>query len=216
MSKDFPLSRREALVLGGLLGTGALVAVASRRLVPVGPDIGRTPVVDAILADRNAPVGGNPDGDVTLNVWTDFNCPACRRSHVDMMSAVAMDGRTRIIFRDWPIFGEDSEDAARLAIAAAPQGLYALVHSQLMRGGRANAGAAEAAVAAAGGDVKRLRADLEARLSIINGMLARHATEGFALGLGGTPGHLIGTILVKGARSQRDFTHAIRLARKTD
>lgn len=209
------VTRREALALGGLVGVGALVLTGVRRLQPVGPDIGRTPVVDAIQSDRMAPVGGNRQGDVALHVWTDFNCPACRRSHGEMMAAVAEDGSTRIVFRDWPIFGADSEEAASHAIASDIQGLYEPVHTRLMQGGRANAGAAEAAVAAAGGDVDRLRADLAARLPIVNGMLARHAREGFALGLGGTPGHLIGTILMKGARHERDFRRAIRQARDT-
>lgn len=209
-----PVSRREALVLGGLLGGGALTVAAARRFAAVGPDIGLTQVVKDILADDLAPVGGNPRGDVTLVVWTDFNCAACRKAHPVMMAAVRADRRTRILYRDWPIFGADSRDAARLAIAAHPQGLYERVHSRLMQGGRATADAAVAAVAAEGGDIDRLRTDLAARDPIIAGMLARHAMEGFALGLGGTPGHLVGTLLVKGARSQREFTRAITQARR--
>lgn len=217
MSRRAPVvTRREALVLGGLLGAGGLTVVAARRFAPVGPDIGMTEVVKAIYADTQAPVGGNPDGDVRFMVWTDFNCPACRRSHLDMMAAVIADGKVRLVFRDWPIFGADSTAAARLAIAAGWQepGLYQRIHSRLMRGGRANAGAAEHAIAREGGDVARARAEAQALSLRLDHMLARHANEGFALGLGGTPGHLIGTRLVKGARGQREFTRAIRQARR--
>ncbi len=213
MTKPPVVSRRELAVLGGLLGVGTVAILAARRLAPLGPVVGMTPVVAAIYADRQAPVGGNPRGDVTLFVWTDFNCPACRRSHPDMLAAVQADGGTRLVYRDWPIFGQESEAAARHAIAAARQGLYAAVHDRLMQGGRANAGAAEAATAAAGGSVERLRADVVALAPVMDAMLARHAREAFALGLGGTPGHMVGTILLKGARPERDFARAIRLAR---
>jgi protein-disulfide isomerase len=208
-----PIGRRDLLVLGGLLGTAGLAIVASRRLAPLGPDAGNTPIVRAILADTEAPVGGNPAGDVTFAVWTDFNCGACRRAHSAMMAAVEADGMTRLSFRDWPIFGDDSRGAARVTIAAALQGLYPRVHGTLMRGGRADAAAAVAAVGALGGDTDRLAADLDRHALRIDSMLARHAGEAFGLGLGGTPGHLVQRILLKGARPERDFRRAIRQAR---
>lgn len=206
------VSRRELLVLGGLLGAGGAGMVAIRALRPVGVEVGRTPVTSAVLADP-APTGGNPDGDVTLAVFTDYNCPACRRAHPEMLAAVAADGGVRLLYLDWPIFGPDSEDSARAAIASDAQGLYPQVHSRLMQGGRSDAGAAEAAVEAAGGTVAKLHETLTRDRTRIDGRLTRHAFLAFSLGLQGTPGHLVGTVLVQGAVSERDFGRAIRRAR---
>ncbi len=207
------ISRRDALVLGGLLGAGALAGVAARRLEPVGIETGWTPVVRAAHAEP-VPTAGNPAGDVRLSVFTDYNCPACRKAHGPMMEAAEADGGVVIAFHDWPVFGDASRAAARAAIAADEQGLYLPVHAALMAGGRADAGAAEAALEAAGGDVSRLRQTLEREAARIDGQLSRSAFHAFALGLGGTPGHLIGPILVRGTVSERDFGRAIRRARK--
>jgi protein-disulfide isomerase len=165
-----------------------------------------------VLAEAR-PTAGNPDGDVTLAVFTDYNCGACRKAHPAMMEAVAADGGVRLRFFDWPIFGDASRAAARAAIAADVQGLYAQVHGMLMGAGAADGAAAEAAVQAAGGDVAMLRQTLADEAGRIEGALSRNAFHAFSLGLGGTPGHLIGPILVRGAVSAGTFGRAIRQAR---
>lgn len=209
------LQRRETLVLAGLLGAGGVTLAALRHFRPVGQPLGPTPVVQAALAEPG-PEAGNPAGDVTIIVFTDFNCGACRIAHPDMMAAVEEDGMVRLRFLDWPIFGEDSRAAARAAIAADAQGLYLPLHKALMQAGRADATAAESALAAAGGSVDKLRAALTARSAEIDARLARTAGHAFALGLGGTPGHLVGRVLVRGAVSRREFARAIRQARDMD
>lgn len=206
------LQRREALVLAGLLGAAGLTLAAVRHFQPLGQPLSRTPVVEAALAEPG-PEAGNPEGDVPLIVFTDFNCGACRTAHAPMLEAVARDGMARLRFLDWPIFGDDSRAAARAAIAADAQAHYLAVHSALMQGGRADGRAAEAALAAAGGNVDDLRATLAASGARIDRALQRNASHAFALGLGGTPGHLIGTTPIRGALSRREFSRAIEQAR---
>lgn len=213
MKKPPPVSRRELVVLGGMLGAGALGMTAFRRAQPVGIVVEDSPVLARALAEPG-PEGGNPEGSVTLIVFSDFNCGACRIAHPDMLQAVKADGDVKLRFLDWPIFGDDSRGAARVAIAADAQGLYEAVHSAMMQGGRADGPAAEAALEEAGGSVQKLRATLEAEGPRIDGQLSRNAVHAFALGLGGTPGHLAGRVLVRGAVSARDFGRAIDRARK--
>jgi protein-disulfide isomerase len=206
------LGRRDLLVLGGLLSAGGLALMAARLTRPVGIEAGLTPVVRKAQAEPG-PEAGNPAGDLLFLVFTDFNCGACRAAHPDMMAAVEADGQVRLRFLDWPVFGADSIAAARAAIAADAQGLYLAVHGALMRGGRADGDAAEAALEAAGGDVAQLRRTLATQGEGIDRQLARNRLHAFGLGLGGTPGHLIGTVLVRGAVSERQFARAIRQAR---
>mgnify|MGYP001062260646 CR=1 FL=1 len=206
------VSRREWLALAGLLGAAALGGASLRRLRPVGAVVEESPVLEAART-APGPEALNRQGSVTLVVFTDFNCPACRRAHPGMLAAARADGDTRLRFLDWPIFGDDSCAAARIAIAADAQGLYLPVHSALMQGGRADAAAAVRALLDAGGDAARLQDTLERQGSNIEGQLSRNAVHAFALGLGGTPGHLIGRLLLRGAASEGEFRRAIRRAR---
>ena len=212
VSKGPAISRREGLVLAGLLsaaGGGLLLGRALRKPWHVLPS---SPTLQA-AQDAKGPEGGNRNGDLLLIVFTDFNCAACRRAHPDMLAAVAADGRVRLRLLDWPVFGDDSRAVARTALAAQPQGLYMPVHKALMQGGRADAAAAEAAVAAAGGSLETLRATLATDGPAIEGQLARNAFHAFSLGLRGTPSHLVGDLLLEGAVTERDFRRAFASAR---
>lgn len=214
-ARPAPVSRRELLVLGGMAGAAATGGWALRRMQPVGTVVDNSPTVAAARAEPG-PEAGNLRGDVTFIVFTDFNCPACRIAHADMMAAIKADGNTRLRFLDWPIFGDTSRAAARAAIAADRQGLYLPVHAGLMQGGTADQAAAEAVMEAAGGSVDELRRALDVHGPAIDGALSRNAVHAFALGLGGTPGHLIGRVLLRGAASARNFQRAIDRARKLD
>lgn len=200
------------MVLGGLAGGAGIVTLSVRALQPVGDVLQASPALEAAFASQG-PEAGNPAGDLTMLLFTDFNCGACRSTHPDMMAAVAADGGVRLRFLDWPVFGDDSRAAARVALAAEAQGLYLAVHTALMSGGRANAEAAEAAVAKAGGDLGRLRATLAAEGARLEGKLARNAFHAFALGLAGTPSHIIGRLRVQGGLSEAGFRQAFARAR---
>lgn len=212
MSRAPTVSRRDLLVLGGLLGAAGLGAALMRRAQPVGTVLEQTPVVRQAMS-ATGPEAGNAGGDITLILFTDYNCGACRVAHPAMMAAVEQDGGVKLRFLDWPIFGDDSRAAARIALAAEPQGLYPRLHAALMQGGRADARSAEAALAELGGDVAAMQAVLSREGPRIDGQLSRNAVHAFGLGLGGTPGHLIGRVLVRGAVPERDFRRAIDRAR---
>ncbi len=212
MSRRRP-SRRELLVLGGFLAVGAGGGWVVQRLRPPGTLAGWTAVVRAAHAEP-APVGGNPAGDLSLLLFTDFNCGACRRAHGPMMRAIAADGGVRLAYMDWPIFGADSRAAALVAQAADAQGLTAAVHAAMMQGPRADGPGAEAALAQAGGDVAALRAMLADEAPALMARLSRYAFHAFSLGLAGTPGHLAGPVLLPGAHDERGFRRAFDRARR--
>lgn len=213
MSNRPTLSRREGLVLAGLLGAAGGGLVIARALRKPWTELPPSPTVEAAISEAG-PETGNRQGDVTLVVFTDFNCPACRRAHPEMMAAVKADGGVRLLFRDWPVFGADSRAAARVALAAGAQGLYVPVHTRLMQGGRADAKAAEAALVATGGDLSKLRTTLAAEGPAIDGQLSRNAFHAFSLGLKGTPSHLVGRLLLEGAASEATFRRAMEAARR--
>ena len=63
---------------------------------------------DMILADPEAPTGGNPNGDLTIVDFFDYNCPYCKKSATHLERLVKADGKIKLIYKDWPILAETS------------------------------------------------------------------------------------------------------------
>lgn len=72
---------------------------------------------DALFNSAFDHVGGNPDGDVVIVEFLDYRCSFCRRAHPEVTELVESDGNIRIITKEFPILGEQSELASRFAIA---------------------------------------------------------------------------------------------------
>lgn len=208
------MTRKEAMQLLLVVMAGVMIAAGLRHFGPVGTIIEASSVTQAVLTDREAPRMAPVDADMTMAIFTDYQCPACRRSNAAMQAVLAEDGHVRVIFKDWPIFGKASEDAARVAIASDMQGIYVKVHDGLMRRkGALDPPALRAVVEAAGGSWPQLVDDLDRNRARIDALIARNAGQAFSLGLGGTPGYLIGPVLVRGALNERGFRKALARAR---
>jgi len=199
-------------VFGIVVAGGILVSIALKVTAPIGTNVGDLPVVQAVRADRSSPVAENELADVTVIIFTDYQCPVCRLAHPEMRRAIAGDGRVRIVYKDWPVFGVRSERAARVAIASNYQGIYPLVHDTLMSSGRVDEPSLKKAVEQSGGSWARLQVDLTR--PAIDQQLANNRLQAFGLGLRGTPGYLIGPILIRGGARSAQFSKAIAVARK--
>ena len=96
---------------------------------------------DAIFRSPVAHVAGNPNGDVSVVEFFDYNCGYCRRALPDVVKLVNDDGKVRLVLKELPIFGEDSEAAAKLALASDKQGKYFEMHQKLfIRAGQGRQG----------------------------------------------------------------------------
>lgn len=169
---------------------------------------------EAIERDPNAPVLGNPEGDVTVVEFLDYNCPHCRRTQPEVARLLEADPEVRLVIREWPILGEDSVAAARVALAAREQGAYAELHEALLR--LPEAATAEAGITLAevmGLDVERLRADMAS--PEVEEHLATSLRLADALGFGGTPAFVIGDALLPGAATAEELGAAVDAARRT-
>jgi protein-disulfide isomerase len=130
-----------------------------------------------------------------------------------MRQAISNDGKVRTVYKDWPIFGSTSTRAAEVAIASAYQKIYPEVHDQLMAGRVDSDDALQVAVERAGGDWLRLKSDLLTNRTEITAQIERNRMQAFELGLPGTPGYLVGPILVRGALTEAEFTRVFLEAR---
>lgn len=91
---------------------------------------------DAIFNDGYSWVGGNPDGDITLVEFMDYQCSFCRRAHSAVMDLLEQDGNIRFIVKEFPILGPQSEVASRFAIAVHVLGgddAYGQAHDAMMQ-----------------------------------------------------------------------------------
>src|ERR1700694_6272858 len=105
-------TRRQALAL---VGVGALGAGMAPRLA-LGQSDEKVLTEARVLRDPDIPVTGNPDGDITIVEYFDYNCPYCRKIAPEVRQVVQDDGKVRLVLKEWPIPAEVSVIASRMAV----------------------------------------------------------------------------------------------------
>jgi protein-disulfide isomerase len=201
-------SRREAL---GLLGAVALLGSGVARAA----DDEKVLTEALVLRDPEIPAGGNPQGDINIVEWFDYNCPYCRRIAPELAQVVQDDGKVRLVFKDWPILGEVSKIAARMALASKYQDKFLQAHETMIS---VNSKLTEPRIrellAGAGIDMDRLSRDLSTNAKAIDTILARNNDQAVAFGFKGTPSFIVGKFRVPGALTMTEFEQVIADARK--
>jgi protein-disulfide isomerase len=202
-------SRREVL---GLIGAGAAVLGAMPRAALAQA---REPSEAAVLRDPDNPVLGNPDGDIAIVEWFDYNCPYCRKLEPELRQVVQDDGKVRLVLKDWPILGPVSVTAARMALACKYQDKYAQAHDALFGvSSRLTEPRINELLKDAGIDLDRARRDLDAKGKTIDAILARINAQAEGLNFRGTPSFIVGKFRVPGVLSMDQFAQVIADARK--
>ena len=198
------MDRRAFIRLTGFAAFGA----GAGRALGAAETIG----AKAILDDPEAPVGGNPKGNIPIVAFLDYNCPYCRATAPDLKRFVANDGEIRLVYKDWPILAISSVYGARLALAANLQGQYQAAHDALMaiRGGKTTEATMREAVKAANVDMGKLDSDLGAHDKAIMRLIKRNDDQAKALGLEGTPTYLIGPFLIAQPLNYEGFREAVQ------
>lgn len=153
-----------------------------------------------ILNDADSPTGGNPDGDLTIVAFFDYNCGYCRSNLPVVRALVERDKKLRVIYKELPILGPQSEKAALAALAAHRQGKYEAFHEALFAS-RAVSGASIKAISdRLGLDHTQLTKDMADPkiLAAVN----RNRVLAQILGINGTPAYIIGTQIIPGAPAE--------------
>ena len=200
-----------ALALAAGLGVSAWLQMRPGA----GARLDLTPVVEGVLNDPGSPASGAAKPQVTIVVFTDYQCPICKRTDPALGKLLDGDPSVRVVWKDWPIRGPMSDFAARTALAAARQGRYREVHAALMAArGPLDPARIDTLAAAAGADPGRLAADRTAYAREIDAQLARHRLQAFGLGLAGTPAYLIGPFRIEGGLDSVSLRRTVERARK--
>lgn len=160
---------------------------AQARLAEVGGEVARA-FPGAVL--------GNPNGKRTLVKFTDYGCTYCRASEKDVRHLIAADPDLKIVIREWPIF-DGSEEAARMALAAANQGKYPAFYRAMFAGGQPSPATVTRAAQVAGLDMAKARAF--AASNAVAAELAQNMQLARALGFTGTPSWVAEGQVIEGA-----------------
>ena len=156
----------------------------------------------ALFSSPHQVVLGNPQGNVTMVEFFDYNCGFCRRALADMLDLLKSDPNLQFVLKEFPVLGEGSVEAAHVAVAARMQDAtgkkYIEFHQKLL-GGRGQADKARALAVAkdVGFDMARIEKDMasdEAKKTIEENMKLADA-----LGVSGTPSYVVGSEVVIGA-----------------
>jgi len=209
-----------AMIAGAALPSATFAQQATPAAAPqsapeASPADGGILTRDSVLRDAEIPVLGNPDGDITIVEYFDYQCPYCKKVAPVLAKVVKQDGKIRRVLKDWPVFGAISSYAARLVLAAKYQDKYQVAHEALIgTKTKLTEDKVREVLAKAGVDVARATADLETNRKTLDALMSRNTTQALALGFLGTPSFIIGTFRVPGVLEEAGFRAAIADARK--
>jgi protein-disulfide isomerase len=205
-------TRRWAL---GLLGAGAALGLTSRSALAHDDHDDKVLTEALVLRDPDVPAIGNPNGDISIVEWYDYNCPYCRKVAPELRQVVEDDGKIRLVLKDWPILGEVSKISARLVLAAKYQDKFLPAHEALIGvSSRLTEPRVRELLAGAKVDMDRLNKDLETNAKAIDAILSRNNDQALAFEFRGTPSFIVGKYRVPGVLSMNEFEQVIADARK--
>lgn len=157
---------------------------------------------------------GNPEGDVTLVEFFDYNCGFCKRMLPHITALMEADDNLRVVFREWPVLGEESQQAARVGLAVrqvAPEKYVEFHDTLLARNGRVGKGEAIEVASELGIDTTAIEAVMNSEET--TAALQETFRLGDALGLRGTPSYVIGDKVFMGAVPREELESQIAQVR---
>ena len=155
------------------------------------------------------PVIGNPEGDVTVVEFFDYNCGYCKKALPDVQALLAEDDNVRIVLMDMPILGPSSLTASKFALAAKKQDKYFEYHTALMefQGSKDEASLKKIATDI-GLDAEKLAED--AQSPEIQDMINENVSIAQDIGIRGTPGFIVGDELYRGYIGEEALIQSVK------
>lgn len=159
-----------------------------------------TQLSNQLFTDGRDMIFGNPNGDIAIVEFFDYNCGYCKRAMADMEEVVRRDDNVKFILKELPVLGEQSTEAARISIAVsriAPDKAVEF-HTRLL-GASGRAGRASAMAVAANLDIALEDIEQELQANDLMDPVRLSYQLAQALGINGTPSYVIGKEPIYGA-----------------
>ncbi|EJW21833.1 hypothetical protein IMCC14465_02270 [alpha proteobacterium IMCC14465] len=163
---------------------------------------------DALYNDKRDFSVGSPDAPITIVEFFDYNCGYCKRAFPDIMKLTQKNPDVRVVFKEFPILGPASEQAARAALASKSEGKYFAIHQGLLNARGSVSGAALSSLIEKHGlnaDEVVTRGndkDIDAHIKDVRNLAQK-------LGVTGTPAFVIDNQVFSGALSYENMQELI-------
>lgn len=132
---------------------------------------------------------GKENAKITVVEFFDYNCGWCKRALTEINKFTQKNPNVRVVMKEFPIFGENSQFAAKAALASQKQGKYWEFHQALMNQRQVTRENTFDVAKSVGIDVEALK--LEMQNPLYDRVLAENTQMAQALGMQGTPGFII-------------------------
>ncbi|MBA2125862.1 disulfide bond formation protein DsbA [Hyphomicrobium methylovorum] len=153
---------------------------------------------ETIFRNSEDPVAGDPNGDITIVEFFDYNCSYCKKGMSDVQKLIETDKRVRVVFKELPVLSKGSEEASKVALAARRQGKYWDFHQAMFaHKGIANEASALAIAERIGLDMQRLKQDMASDMIADEIRVSKLLSD--KLNVVGTPHFLVGDKSLAGA-----------------
>ena len=167
---------------------------------------------DKLAGNDGTPEAGAPGGDATVVEFFDYNCGYCKKVFPEVKKLLEKDKKVRVIFRDFPILGPSSENAAKWALAAQKQKKYYAFHTAMMENRKPIDDDLLAETAkSVGMDAAQAKKDAEGTEILMQ--IEKNRLLANDLGITGTPAFIIGDTLAPGAISLEEMEKRIAAQR---
>lgn len=132
---------------------------------------------------------GDENAKITVVEFFDYNCGWCKRALTEINKFTEKDPNVRIVMKEFPIFGENSQFAAKAALASKKQGKYWEFHQALMKQRQVTRENTLDIAKSVGIDVEALTREMENPL--YDRVIDENSQIAQALGMQGTPGFIV-------------------------
>ncbi|MEK7086343.1 MAG: thioredoxin domain-containing protein [Patescibacteria group bacterium] len=216
-----------AVVIAGLFIAGAVLWNGSRPAQApgaAGVGVPAAPKVDI----KNVKIDGDPfigqaNTPVTIALWSDFQCPFCKRFEEETLPEIIKNyvdaGKVKVVFMDFTFLGNDS-----IAGALYSRSVWKLYPNQYLawrtamfaaQDDEGDNGFGDAAsidklnAGITGLDAAKIAADVKANASAYQAAVDADKEEAQKAGVNATPSFIIGTTLIQGAYPYANFQAVI-------
>ena len=133
VSKEFGDQVRAYLLTNPEVIEEAVVKLQEKRAVEAKAKAGDQlrKLRKELIADKRDFVA-NPNGKVTVVEFYDYRCGFCKTATPQIAELIRTDPNVRFVFKEYPIFGDVSDRAAKAMIGARDSGKYLELHKALM------------------------------------------------------------------------------------
>ncbi|WP_305307124.1 DsbA family protein [Phenylobacterium sp.] len=139
----------------------------------------------------------NPNGTITITEFFDYRCGYCKVAAVEMAKIIKENPDVRVVFKEFPIFGEQSDETAAIMLTDLAKPKTLELHDRLMAERSLDDAALDRHLRAVGIDPAAARRAAQAP-AIQQQLVDTHELAA-SLGINGTPAFVIGDRLISGA-----------------